>query len=35
MVNLLPLQPGEIRAIIDTRDYETNRFLFFATSRAT
>ncbi len=32
IVNLLPLQPGEtIRAIIDTRDYETNRFLFFAT----
>jgi DNA gyrase subunit A len=32
VVNLLPLQPGEtIQAIIDTRDYETNRFLFFAT----
>ena len=32
MVNLLPLQPDErIRAIIDTRDYESNRFLFFAT----
>ena len=32
IVNLLPLQPGEsIRAIIDTRDYETNQFLFFAT----
>ena len=32
IVNLLPLQPGEtIEAIIDTRDYETNRFLFFAT----
>jgi DNA gyrase subunit A len=32
IVNLLPLQPSEqIRAIIDTRDYETNRFLFFAT----
>ena len=32
IVNLLPLQPGEtIRAIIDTRDYETTRFLFFAT----
>jgi DNA gyrase subunit A len=32
IVNLLPLQPNEqIRAIIDTRDYETNRFLFFAT----
>jgi len=33
IVNLLPLQPGEtIEAIIDTRDYETNRFLFFATA---
>ncbi|NCY15602.1 MAG: DNA gyrase subunit A [Actinobacteria bacterium] len=32
IVNLLPMQPGEtIEAIIDTRDYETNRFLFFAT----
>jgi DNA gyrase subunit A len=32
IVNLLPLQPGEtIEAIIDTRDYETNRYLFFAT----
>ncbi len=32
VVNLLPLQPDErIQAIIDTRDYETNRFLFFAT----
>ena len=32
IVNLLPLQPGErIQAIIDTRDYETDRFLFFAT----
>jgi DNA gyrase subunit A len=32
IVNLLPLQPGErIEAIIDTRDYETNRFLFFCT----
>ena len=32
IVNLLPMQPGEtIQAIIDTRDYETNRFLFFAT----
>ncbi|MDQ4091235.1 MAG: DNA gyrase subunit A, partial [Actinomycetota bacterium] len=30
--NLLSLQPGErIQAIIDTRDYETSRFLFFAT----
>jgi len=34
MVNLLPLQPGEtIQAIIDTRDYETNRYLFFATKK--
>ena len=32
IVNLLPLQPDEtIQAIIDTRDYETSRFLFFAT----
>ncbi|MGY6500761.1 MAG: DNA gyrase subunit A [Acidimicrobiales bacterium] len=32
IVNLLPLQPEErIQALIDTRDYETNRFLFFAT----
>ncbi len=32
LVNLLPLQPEEtVQAIIDTRDYETNRFLFFAT----
>jgi DNA gyrase subunit A len=32
IVNLLPLQPGEtVEAIIDTRDYETNRFLFFCT----
>ncbi|MEZ5177397.1 MAG: DNA gyrase subunit A [Acidimicrobiales bacterium] len=32
IVNLLPLQPGEqIRTIIDTRDYETNQYLFFAT----
>ena len=32
MDNLLALQPDEkIQAIIDTRDYETNRFLFFAT----
>ena len=31
-VNLLPLKPDErIQAVIDTRDYETNRFLFFAT----
>ncbi len=32
IVNLLPFQPGEyIQALIDTRDYETNRYLFFAT----
>ena len=32
IVNLLPLAPDErIQAIIDTRDYETNRYLFFAT----
>ena len=32
IVNLLPLQPDEqIKAIIDTRDYETNQYLFFAT----
>ncbi len=32
IVNLLPLGPDErIKTIIDTRDYETNRFLFFAT----
>jgi len=34
IVNLLQLQPEErIQAIIDTRDYETNRFLFFATKQ--
>ncbi len=34
IVNLLPLQPGEhIQAIIDTRDYETNQYLFFATKK--
>ena len=34
IVNLLPLQPGEhIQAVIDTRDYETHRFLFFATQQ--
>jgi DNA gyrase subunit A len=36
VVNLLPLQPGEhIQAIIDTRDYETNKYLFFATKKGT
>jgi len=30
--NLLPLQTDEhVQAVIDTRDYESNRFLFFAT----
>ncbi|MEY2462734.1 MAG: gyrase subunit [Acidimicrobiaceae bacterium] len=34
IVNLLALQPDEkIKTIIDTRDYETNRFLFFATKK--
>jgi len=34
IVNLLPLQPSEtVQAVIDTRDYETNRFLFFATRK--
>jgi DNA gyrase subunit A len=34
IVNLLQLQPDEkIQAIIDTRDYETNRFLFVATKK--
>ncbi len=32
IVNLLPLEPGEhIQAIIDTRDYETSRYLVFVT----
>ena len=32
IVNLLELQAGEVvQAVIDTRDYETNRYLFFAT----
>src|SRR5215207_5604939 len=34
IINLLALQPGEtIQSIIDTRDYETNRFLFFCTKK--
>jgi len=34
IVNLLPLSPDErIQAVIDTRDYETSRYLFFATRR--
>jgi DNA gyrase subunit A len=36
IVNLLPLQPGEhIQAIIDTRDFAGERFLFFATKNGT
>ncbi|MGI9602168.1 MAG: DNA gyrase subunit A [Acidimicrobiales bacterium] len=32
MANLLPLQEDEhVQAIVDTRDYETNRYLVFAT----
>ena len=32
IVNLLPLAPDErIQAVVDTRDYETSRYLFFAT----
>jgi DNA gyrase subunit A len=34
IVNLLPLEPDErIQAVIDTRTYETGRFLFFATKQ--
>jgi DNA gyrase subunit A len=34
IVNLLPLAPDEkIQAIIDTRDYESHRYLFFATRK--
>ncbi len=34
LVNLLPLQPEErIMAVVDTRDYETNQYLFFATRK--
>lgn len=36
IVNLLPLQAGEqIQAIIDTRDFAGERFLFFATKNGT
>jgi DNA gyrase subunit A len=36
IVNLLPLQPNEqIQAIIDTRDFAGERFLFFATKNGT
>jgi DNA gyrase subunit A len=34
IVNLLPLTPDErIQAVVDTRDYETSRYLFFATKK--
>jgi DNA gyrase subunit A len=34
IINLLPLQDDEsVEAVIDTRDYETQRYLFFATAR--
>ena len=36
IVNLLPLQMGEtIQAIIDTRDFASERYLFFATKKGT
>ena len=36
IVNLLPLQVGEtIQAIIDTRDFASERYLFFATRKGT
>jgi DNA gyrase subunit A len=36
IVNLLPMQPGEfVQAIIDTRDFAGERFLFFATKNGT
>ena len=36
IVNLLPLQAGEsIQAIIDTRDFASERYLFFATKNGT
>jgi DNA gyrase subunit A len=36
IVNLLSLQPGEtIQAIIDTRDFASERYLFFATKNGT
>ena len=36
MVNLLPLQPDEtIQAIIDTREFAGDRYLFFATKQGT
>jgi DNA gyrase subunit A len=34
LVNLLPLEPGEhIQALIDTRDFPADRYLFFATKQ--
>jgi len=34
LVNLLQLQPDEqVQAVIDTRDYETHRYLFFVTRK--
>jgi DNA gyrase subunit A len=36
IVNLLPLQPGEtVQTIIDTRSYDSERYLFFATRKGT
>jgi DNA gyrase subunit A len=36
IVNLLPLAPDEhVQAVIDTRDYPTDRYLFFATRKGT
>ena len=36
IVNMLPLQAGEtIQAIIDTRDFASERYLFFATKKGT
>jgi DNA gyrase subunit A len=36
IINLLPLQPGEtVQTIIDTRSYDSERYLFFATRKGT
>ncbi|MEP1125967.1 MAG: DNA gyrase subunit A [Ilumatobacter sp.] len=36
IINLLPLQPGEnVQAIVDTRQFAGDRYLFFATKRGT
>jgi DNA gyrase subunit A len=36
IINLLPLQPGEnIQAIVDTREFAGDRYLFFATRKGT